>query len=107
MIFSDAEAAQYTGLPHRIFGLAAVDLHSLVEAVRELEHYVKEEGFALFLKCIELDVLFLTQVGHTAPACKGEVGRSIQYIDTLKFPTLKIIMGHIGYPWAVETVAAA
>ncbi|CAI7582715.1 unnamed protein product [Penicillium discolor] len=130
MIFSNEEVAQYTrAYPKRIFGLAAVDLHNPVEAVKELEHYVRTEGFVglrvvpwlwnlpptdphywpLFVKCIELDVPFLTQVGHTAPACPSEVGRPIPYIDTiaLKFPDLKIIMGHIGYPWAAETTAVA
>ncbi|KAF7558596.1 hypothetical protein G7046_g5568 [Stylonectria norvegica] len=130
MIFSNAEVAEYTrAYPSRIFGLAAVDLYNPVEAVRELEHYVKKEGFVglrvvpwlwnlppsdahywpLFVKCIELDIPFLTQVGHTAPACPSEVGRPIPYIDTiaLKFPDLKIIMGHIGHPWAGETAAVA
>lgn len=130
MIFSNEEVAQYTrAYPNRIFGLAAVDLHNPVKAVKELEHYVRTEGFVglrvvpwlwnlpptdphywpLFVKCIELDVPFLTQVGHTAPACPSEVGRPIPYIDTiaLKFPDLKIIMGHIGYPWAAETTAVA
>ncbi|EEU34404.1 uncharacterized protein NECHADRAFT_82251 [Fusarium vanettenii 77-13-4] len=130
MIFSNEEVAKYTrAYPDRIFGLAAVDLHNPVEAVKDLEHYVKVEGFVglrvvpwlwnlpptdghywpLFVKCIELDIPFLTQVGHTAPACPSEVGRPIPYIDTiaLKFPDLKIIMGHMGYPWAAETVAVA
>lgn len=129
-IFSNAELAKYTrAYPKRIFGLAAVDLHKPVEAVKELEHYVKVEGFVglrvvpwlwnlppsdahywpLYVKCIELDIPFLTQVGHTAPACPSEVGRPIPYVDTiaLKFPELKIVMGHIGYPWAAEAVAVA
>ncbi|OBT83804.1 hypothetical protein VE02_08661 [Pseudogymnoascus sp. 03VT05] len=130
MIFSNAEVAEYTrAYPDRIFGLAAVNLHDPVAAVKELEHYVKVEHFVglrvvpwlwnlppsdphywpLFVKCIELDIPFLTQVGHTAPACPSEVGRPIPYIDSiaLKFPDLKIIMGHIGYPWAAETAAVA
>lgn len=130
MIFSNEEVAEYTrAYPTRIFGLAAVDLHDPVNAVKELEHYVKVEGFVglrvvpwlwalpptdqhywpLYVKCIELDIPFLTQVGHTGPACPSEVGRPIPYIDTvaLKFPDLKIIMGHIGYPWAAETVAVS
>lgn len=130
MIFSNEDVAKYTrAYPNRIFGLAAVDLHNPVEAVKQLEHYVRNENFVglrvvpwlwnlpptdphywpLFVKCIELDIPFLTQVGHTGPACPSEVGRPIPYIDTiaLKFPELKIIMGHIGYPWAAETVAVA
>lgn len=129
-IFSNAEVAEYTrAYPGRIFGLAAVDLHDPVNAVKELEHYVKVEGFVglrvvpwlwnlpptdahywpLYVKCIELDIPFLTQVGHTGPLCPSEVGRPVPYIDTiaLKFPDLKIIMGHIGYPWTAETVGVA
>lgn len=130
MIFSNEEVAKYTrAYPERIFGLAAVNLHDPVSAVKELEHYVKKEGFVglrvvpwlwnlppndahywpLYIKCIELDVPFFTQVGHTGPACPSEVGRPIPYIDTiaLKFPDLKIIMGHIGSPWAAETALVA
>ncbi|KAF2470926.1 amidohydrolase 2 [Lindgomyces ingoldianus] len=129
-IFSNAEVTEYTrAYPDRIFGLAAVDLHDPVSAVKELEHYVKVEGFVglrvvpwlwnlpptdahywpLFVKCIELDIPFLTQVGHTGPLCPSEVGRPIPYIDAiaLKFPDLRIIMGHMGYPWVAETVAVA
>ena len=130
MIFTNAEIAEFTrAYPDRIFGLAAVDLHDPVNAVKELEHYVKNEGFVglrvvpwiwnlaptdphywpLYVKCIELDIPFLTQVGHTGPLCPSEVGRPIPYIDmiALKFPDLKIIMGHIGHPWAAETAAVA
>lgn len=130
MVFSNEDVAEFTrAYPTRIFGLAAVNLHDPVGAVKELEHYVKKEGFVglrvvpwiwalpptdphywpLFVKCIELDIPFLTQVGHTGPACPSEVGRPVPYIDTiaLKFPDLKIIMGHIGYPWAAETVGVA
>jgi uncharacterized protein len=129
-IISNSEVAEYTrAYPDRIFGLATVDLHDPVNAVKELEHYVRVEGFVglrivpwlwnlpptdahywpLYVKCIELDIPFLTQVGHTGPLCPSEVGRPIPYIDTiaLKFPDLKIIMGHIGYPWTAETVAVA
>lgn len=102
----------------RISGLASVSLHDPVTAVKELEHYVTAEGFKglhivrwlwnllptdayywpLFVKCIELDIPFLTQVGHTGPLCPSEVGRPIPYVDTiaLRFPDLKIICGHAG-----------
>ena len=129
-IFSNAELTQYTrAYPNRILGLAAVNLHDPVNAVKELEHYVKHEGFVglrivpwlwnlppndahywpLYVKCIQLDIPFFTQVGHTGPLCPSDVGRPIPYIDTiaLKFPDLKIIMGHIGHPWTAETAAVA
>jgi uncharacterized protein len=130
VIFSNAEVAEYTrAYPTRIFGLASVNLLDPVAAVKELDHYVTKEGFKgqrvvpwlwnlpptdahywpLYTKCIELDVPFCTQVGHTGPLCPSETGRPIPYIDTiaLKFPTLKIVCGHIGYPWTAEMVAVA
>lgn len=129
-VFSNAEVAEYTRAhPTRIYGLAGVDMHDPVAAVAELDHYVKKEGFKglrivpwlwslpptdahywpLFVKCVELDIPFFTQVGHTGPLCPSEVGRPIPYIDVvaLKFPKLKIICGHIGHPWTAEMVAVA
>ncbi|KAK5057792.1 hypothetical protein LTR84_011793 [Exophiala bonariae] len=130
VIFSNADVARYTrAYPTRIFGLASVDLHDPVAAVAELTHYVVHEGFKglrivpwlwdlpptdahywpLFVRCVELDVPFCTQVGHTGPLCPSEPGRPIPYIDSiaLKFPRLKIVAGHIGYPWTAEMVAVA
>lgn len=130
VIFSNEEVAEFTrAYPTRIFGLASVDLLDPVAAVKELEHYVVKESFKglrvvpwlwnlpptdahywpLYIKCIELDVPFCTQVGHTGPLCPSETGRPIPYIDTiaLKFPQLKIVCGHIGYPWTAEMVAVA
>ena len=129
-IFSNAEVAEYTrAYPNRIFGLASVNLYDPVAAVKELEHYVKVEGFKglrivpwlwnlppsnahywpLFVKCVELGVPFFTQVGHTGPLCPSEVGRPVPYIDeiALKFPDLKICCGHTGYPWTAEMVGVA
>lgn len=130
VIFSNAEVAEYTrAYPTRIFGLVSVDLLDPVGAVNELVYYVTKEGFKglrivpwlwalpptdahywpLYVKCVELDIPFLTQVGHTGPLCPSETGRPIPYIDTiaLKFPALKIICGHIGYPWTAEMISVA
>lgn len=130
VLTSNAEIAKYTrAYPNRIFGLASVDLHDPVAAVKELDHYVRVEGFKglrivpwlwdlppadahywpLYVKCIELDVPFCTQIGHTGPLCPSEVGRPIPYIDAiaLKFPALKIVCGHLGYPWTAEAVSVA
>lgn len=130
VLFSNADICRYTdAYPDRIFGLVSVDLHDPVKAVKDFDYYVREENFKglrvvpwlwnlpptdahywpLFVKCVELDVPFLTQIGHTGPLCPSEVGRPIPYIDSiaLKFPDLKIIGGHLGYPWAAETVAVA
>jgi hypothetical protein len=63
----------------------------------------------VFAKCVELDVPFLTQVGITGPLCPSEPGRPVPYVDqvALDFPDLKIIGGHIGYPWTAEMIATA
>jgi len=139
-VFSNAEVAEFTrAYPQRIIGIAGVDLLHPVEGVRELEKFVRDEGFKgvrvvpwlwglppsdkhymaadsetldswpLYIKCIELDVPFLTQVGHTGPLCPSEVGRPVPYIDeiALKFPALRIICGHIGFPWTQEMIGVA
>ncbi len=115
--------------PDRFAGLAAVDLSKPMEAVRELRRCVDELGFKglrvipwlweapptdrryypLFASCVELDVPFFTQVGHTGPLKPSETGRPIPYIDqvAIDFPELVIIAGHIGYPWTEEMIAVA
>ncbi|HZS10287.1 MAG TPA: amidohydrolase family protein [Blastocatellia bacterium] len=115
--------------PGRFVGVAAVNLEKPVEAVRELDRAVRELGFKalrvvpwlwnrppndrlyfpLFVKCIELDIPFCTQVGHTGPLMPSETGRPIPYLDevALTFPELKIVGGHIGYPWTDEMIAVA
>jgi hypothetical protein len=115
--------------PARFVGIAGVDLHRPVEAVRQLDRAVREFNFKalrvipwlwklppndrlyypLYVKCIELDIPFCTQVGHTGPLMPSETGRPIPYIDevALTFPELRIVGGHIGYPWTDEMIALA
>ena len=115
--------------PDRFGGLAAVNLNRPMEAIRELRRCVSDLGFKglrvvpwlweapptdrryypLYATCVELDVPFFTQVGHTGPLRPSETGRPIPYIDqvALDFPELVIIAGHIGYPWTEEMVAVA
>ncbi len=115
--------------PTRIVGVATVNLEKPVEAVRELDRAVRELGFKalrvipwlwnrppndkfyfpLYVKCIELGIPFCTQVGHTGPLMPSEPGRPIPYLDevALTFPELKILGGHIGYPWTDEMIGLA
>lgn len=129
-VISNDEVAEMTRqFPDRFVGVAAVNLEKPVEAVRELERAVKELGFKalrvvpwlwkrppddkfyfpLYVKCVELDIPFCTQVGHTGPLMPSETGRPVPYLDevALTFPELKIVGGHIGYPWTDEMIGLA
>jgi hypothetical protein len=129
-IFHNDEIAEIVTLhPDRFTGVAAVDLERPVEAARELERAVHHLNFKalrvvpwlwnrppndkfyfpLYVKCIELDIPFCTQVGHTGPLMPSETGRPVPYLDevALTFPELRIVAGHIGYPWTDEMIGVA
>jgi len=115
--------------PERFQGIGAVDLFQPMEAVRELRRCVGELGFVgvrllpwlwklppndrryypIYAECIELGVPFCLQVGHAGPLRPSEPGRPIPYLDEVAcdFPELRIVGGHIGYPWTDEMVALA
>lgn len=129
LISNDEVAAVVSRYPERIVGVASVNLYKPMEAVRELRRAVKQLGFRalrivpwlwgippndrryypLYSECIELGIPFCTQVGHTGPLRTSETGRPIPYLDdvALEFPELKIVGGHIGYPWTQEMIAVA
>lgn len=129
IITNDEVAEMVCQYPNRFIGVAAVNLEKPVEAARELERAVKELGFKalrvvpwlwnrppndkfyfpLYVKCIELDIPFCTQVGHTGPLMPSETGRPVPYLDevALIFPELKIVGGHIGFPWTDEMIGVA
>jgi predicted TIM-barrel fold metal-dependent hydrolase len=129
IISNDEVARLVAAHPKRFAGLAAVDLHRPMQAVRELRRCVKELAFKglrvvpwlwglppndrryypLFAECVDLGVPFCTQVGHTGPLRSSETGRPIPYLDdvALDFPELVIVAGHIGYPWTEEMIALA
>jgi predicted TIM-barrel fold metal-dependent hydrolase len=118
-------AAQH---PKRFFGIASPDPRDIMRCVRTIERCVREYGFKavkiepflwgkpptdriyypIYAKCVELDVTFTTQIGHTGPLYPSEVGRPI-YLDqvALDFPDLRIVGGHIGWPWTEEAIAVA
>lgn len=114
--------------PQQFAGLASVDLRDPVAAVQTLRTYVREHGFKglrivqwlwelpcthplyypLYAACVELQVPVCLQVGLTGPLCSSESGRPL-HIEriALDFPDLKIVCGHIGYPWHGEMMAFA
>jgi hypothetical protein len=125
---NEAVAAAQDTYPGRIFGQYHADPTRIMKAVRELEHYVRDRGFValriepfmwrkvptdrvyypLYAKAAELGVTLQTQVGHTGPLFPSETGRPT-YIDevALDFPELRIVCGHIGWPWTEEMIAVA
>jgi uncharacterized protein len=129
MISHDEVEALSEADPERIIGVASADLYRPMDAVRELRRAVKELGFKavrvvpwlwnlppndrryypLDAECIELEIPFCTQVGHTGPLRPSETGRPIPYLDevALDFPELTIVAGHIGYPWTQEMISVA
>lgn len=129
-LISNADVAECVNkFPDRFVGIASAPLHKPVQAVKELRTYVKNYGFKglrivqwhwnlppthayyypLYAECVDLDIPVCLQVGHTGPLMPSEVGRPIPYIDqiALDFPDLKIVCGHIGYPWTTEMIAVA
>ena len=128
-ISNDEVAKWVAQYPTRFAGLAAVDLNRPMHAIRDLRHCVMDLGFKglrvipwlweapptdrryypLYATCVELDVPFCTQVGHTGPLRPSETGRPIPYIDqvAIDFPELVIVGGHIGFPGTEEMIAVA
>jgi predicted TIM-barrel fold metal-dependent hydrolase len=129
LIDNDEVAALVRERPDRLIGVASVDLARPMAAVRELRRTVRELGFRalrilpwlwnlppddrryypLYAECIELDIPFCLQVGHTGPLAPSEPGRPIPYLDhvALDFPDLRIVGGHIGFPWTSEMISLA
>ena len=129
LIGNDEVAALVKQAPDVLVGVASVDLLRPMAAVRELRRAKKQLGmralrilpwlwnlppndrryYPLYAECIELQIPFCLQVGHTGPLCPSEPGRPIPYLDqvALDFPELTIVGGHIGYPWTDEMIALA
>jgi len=128
-LISNAEVYAWTKrYPDRLLGLAGVDLSDPMQAIYELRKCVSEYGFKglriiqwlwdkpctdalyypLFAECVQLDIPVCLQVGLTGPLRVSETGRPL-YIErvALDFPDLKIVCGHIGYPWQQEMIAFA
>jgi hypothetical protein len=117
-----------TQYPDLFVGIASVDIRNPVQAIATVRKYITEHGFKglrilqwlwdlpcthalyypLLATCVELNVPICFQVGLTGPLRTSETGRPI-HIEriALDFPDLKIVCGHIGYPWHAEMIAFA
>ncbi|MES2868645.1 MAG: amidohydrolase family protein [Pseudomonadota bacterium] len=127
MITNDEIAAAVFAHPEHVVGVASVDISRPMDAVRELRRCVKTLGFKglrvlpwlwglppddrryypLYAECIELDITFCLQVGHAGPMRPSEPGRPMPYLDNVahEFPELRIVGGHIGFPWVSEMIS--
>lgn len=128
-LISNEEVFEWTkAASNRLYGLAGVDLNNPMDAIRTLRKCVNEYGFKglrivqwlwgkpctdplyypLLAECVQLDIPICLQVGLTGPLCGSETGRPIHVERiALDFPELKIVCGHIGYPWHQEMIAFA
>lgn len=129
MISNDDVAEIVETHPGRFEGVASVDISEPMEAVEEIRRCVDELGFVgvrvlpwlwekppdhrqyypVYVACVENDVPFCLQVGHTGPLMASEPGRPIPYLDRvlLDFPELTVVGGHVGHPWTDEMVSLA
>jgi len=127
-LISNAEVSnQIDQAPDRFRGLASADIRRPLEAVREIRDVVDGKRFIgvrivpwlwdlppnhrlyypIFTACADLGVPLCTQIGHTGPLRRSEVGRLIPYLEDvlLDFPDLTIVGGHVGFPWINELVS--
>jgi uncharacterized protein len=112
----------------RILGQYHAEPTNIMQAVREIRRHAIEYGFVgvriepflydrppthpsfypIYAACVEEGLTFQTQVGHTGPLYPSYTGQPL-YIDrvALDFPELRIVCGHIGWPWTEEMIAVA
>ena len=129
MLSNDYVAGIVEEHPDLFVGVGAVPLDEPMEAVRTVRRCVEENGFVgvraipwlwelppddrryypVYAECVEQDVPFCLQVGHTGPLKPSEPGRPIPYLDNVlrEFPDLTVVAGHIGHPWTEEMTALA
>ncbi len=127
-LISNAEvAAQVAQAPTRLRGLASVDLTKPMQAVQEIRRWVDGKTFVgvrvvpwlwnlppndrlyypIYATCAELGVPLCTQIGHTGPLMRSDVGHPIPYLEDvlLDFPELTVVGGHVGFPWVNEVAS--
>jgi predicted TIM-barrel fold metal-dependent hydrolase len=124
LITNEEVAACVDAAPARFRGLASADLNEPMQAVRAIRKWVDGKRFVgvrvvpwlwglppndrryypIYTACVDAGVPFCTQIGHTGPLRRSETGRMIPYLEDvlLDFPELKVVGGHVGFPWLDE-----
>ena len=116
-------------MPDRFIGMAAVDPHKGMQALKDLEYAVKElemkalclepwlhklrsndkRYYPIYAKCVELDIpVWIHTSVNFVPSLSIDFGRPI-HLDEVAghFPELVLVAGHGGWPWANEMMAVA
>jgi hypothetical protein len=129
LITNEEVAQQIAAAPTRFRGLASADLHRPMQAVRDIRRWVDGKTFVgvrmvpwlwdlppndrryypIYAACVDANVPFCTQIGHTGPLKRSETGRLIPYLEEvmLDFPDLVVVAGHVGFPWLDELTTMA
>ncbi len=118
LLTNDEVHALVEAHPDKLVGVGSVNLRKPMQAMAEVRRCVQDLDFKgirllpwlwelppddrryypVYAACVEMDVPFCLQVGHTGPLRGSEYGRPIPHLDNvaLDFPDLKIVGGHIG-----------
>lgn len=113
----------------RVIGFAGVDPHKGMEAIRELEHAVKELGlrglniqcfenklaindkklYPLYAKCIELGIPVNVHASiNFSTRTEMHYGNPLALDEVMvHFPELKVIASPPGFPWVQELIGVA
>jgi len=126
----DDETAVYLSqLPERLYGMNVFNPFEVTNAVKNLEHAIREKGFKAvyaspyrwgikandprfypcYAKAIELDVpVFIYTAMNYRTDYPMDVGRPL-YLDrvAIDFPELRIVASCGGWPWVPELVGVA
>ena len=110
----------------RLKPVVSVDLADPMGAVREIRRRAEESAvgvralpwlwglppndrrfYPVYAACVDADLPFCTQIGHTGPLKTSEYGRLIPYLEDvfLDFPELTVVGGHVGFPWIDEVAS--
>jgi len=127
LISNDEVEAAIGKAPDRLKGLIGADISDPMAAVREIRARADTGKFVgvrivpwlwdlppndrryypVYAACVEAELPFCTQIGHTGPLKRSETGRLIPYLEDvmIDFPELVVVGGHVGFPWIDEVTS--
>ncbi|MEO6964630.1 MAG: amidohydrolase family protein [Acidobacteriaceae bacterium] len=127
-IFTNEQIVQVCKMSDRFIGFASVDPHqeaapqALTHAIEELglrglklapamqEFYPDDrKAYSVYERADQLGIPILFHAGMSwEPGSRLKYGHPLRFEDVAAdFPTLKIVLAHLAWPWVVEAVALA